>query len=161
MKRVLLILAMLIATPALADGARIVVPARDIARGETISDSDLTYQTVAPERASLVVTQMSDLVGMQTRRFLQAGEPVRAEDVRKPIIVTKGSTVTMTFEAPGITLTATGKAMSEGGMGDTVTVLNPVSYRQISAVVTGAGQVRTGPASTAVTQTASAQQDTP
>jgi len=161
MKRVLLILAMLIATPALADGARIVVPARDIARGETISDSDLTYQTVAPERASFVVTQMSDLVGMQTRRFLQAGEPVRAEDVRKPIIVTKGSTVTMTFEAPGITLTATGKAMSEGGMGDTVTVLNPVSYRQISAVVTGAGQVRTGLASTAVTQTASAQQDTP
>jgi flagella basal body P-ring formation protein FlgA len=48
----------------------------------------------------------------------------------------------MLFEAPGVSLTATGRAMSEGGVGDTVTILNPVSYRQISAIVTGAGTVR-------------------
>ena len=57
-------------------------------------------------------------------------------------MVTKGSTVTMTFEAPGLVLTASGRAMSEGGVGDTVTVQNPASYRQISAIVTGPGQVR-------------------
>jgi hypothetical protein len=34
--------------------------------------------------------------------------------------------------------------MTEGGIGETVTVLNPVSYRQISCVVTGAGTVRAG-----------------
>jgi flagella basal body P-ring formation protein FlgA len=158
MKRLILLAALLFATPALADGARIVVPARDIARGETISDSDLTYQTVSPDRASSVVTAMSDLVGMQARRYLQAGEAVRADDVKKPVIVTKGSTVTMTFEVPGITLTATGKAMSEGGMGEIVTVLNPVSYRQISAVVTGAGQVRAAGNSLSVSETASAKE---
>jgi flagella basal body P-ring formation protein FlgA len=48
----------------------------------------------------------------------------------------------MTFDAPGVTLTVIGKAMSEGGMGETVTILNPVSYRQVTAVVTGTGQVR-------------------
>ena len=74
--------------------------------------------------------------------MLRAGESVRLEDVRHPTLVTKGSTVTMIFEAPGITLTAIGRAMSEGGMGETVTVQNPVSFRQISAVVTGPGQVR-------------------
>jgi flagella basal body P-ring formation protein FlgA len=84
---------------------------------------------------------MNDLSGMQARRFLRAGEPVRADDVRRPILVAKGSLVTMNFTVPGITLTATGKAMSEGGMGETVTVLNPVSYRQITAIVTGAGEV--------------------
>ncbi len=37
-----------LAGPALADGGvRIVVPARDIPRGEIITDSDLTYATVA------------------------------------------------------------------------------------------------------------------
>ena len=142
MKRFVLLLALLIATPALADGARIVVPARDIERGETISDSDLTWQSVAPGSAETVVTAMSDLVGMQARRYLRAGEALRADDVKKPVLVAKGTTVTMTFDEPGITLTATGKAMSEGGMGEMVTVLNPVSYRQISAIVTGAGQVR-------------------
>lgn len=134
---------------------RIVVPVHSIARGDTIADSDLTYQSVAPDQVqSGVVTAMSDLDGMEARRVLRAGEPVRPDDVRKPVLVAKGSTVTMTFNAPGITLTAIGKATSEGGMGDTVTVLNPVSYRQISCTVTGAGQVIAGPNTATVTQVA-------
>jgi flagella basal body P-ring formation protein FlgA len=48
----------------------------------------------------------------------------------------------MTFEAPGITLTASGRAMTEGGVGDTVTIQNPASFRQIQGVVTGPGAVR-------------------
>ena len=35
-----------------------------------------------------------------------------------------------------------GRAMSEGGVGDTVTVQNPASFRMISAIVTGPGTVR-------------------
>jgi flagella basal body P-ring formation protein FlgA len=81
-------------------------------------------------------------VGRQTRRVLRAGLSMRNDDVRAPILVNKGTTVTMVFDAPGITLTATGKAMSEGGLGETVTVQNPASYRQISAVVTGPGTVK-------------------
>jgi len=90
---------------------------------------------------------------------LRAGQPVRADDVRKPVLVAKGQTITMIFAAPGLTLTATGRAMSEGGMGETVTVLNPVSYRQITGVVTGAGEVRAGDVTAVVmpSQTASIQ----
>lgn len=137
----------LIAGPAAADvgGMRIVVPSHDIARGETIADSDLSYLTVANgPNVSGIVTSMDQLSGMQARRVLRAGQSLRGDDVRRPILVTKGSTVTMTFDAPGVTLTALGKAMSEGGMGETVTILNPASYRQITGVVTGAGQVRAG-----------------
>jgi flagella basal body P-ring formation protein FlgA len=149
-----------IVMPAYADGARIVVPSHDIARGETIADSDLVYQNVdAGGLASGVVTSMNQLDGMETRRVLRAGQPVRADDVRKPILVAKGQTITMIFAAPGLTLTATGRAMSEGGMGETVTVLNPVSYRQITGVVTGAGEVRAGDITSVVapSQTASIQ----
>ncbi len=145
----LFVCALLMAYPVFADpnaagaGVRIVVPARDIARGETIGESDLAYVFVAPGNVmSGTVTGMESLIGMQTRRVLHAGESVRGDDVRHPILVTKGETVTMSFEAPGITLTATGRAMSEGGVGETVTVLNPGSFRQISAVVTGPGAVR-------------------
>ena len=136
---------MLVSAPAFASDVRIVVPARDIVRGEVIADADLSYVDVTPDRVrSGVVLSMNDLDGMEARRFLKAGEPVRNDDVRHPILVAKGTTVTMTFVAPGITLTATGRAVSEGGMGETVTVLNPISYRQITAVVTGIGQVRAG-----------------
>lgn len=144
MKKLALVFLCLMATPAFADGARIVVPARDIARGETIADSDLVYQDATADRAASVVTSMNELSGMQARRFLHAGEPVRADDVRKPILVTKGTIVTMVFEEPGIRLTTTGKAMSEGGMGESVTILNPISYRQIIATVSGAGEVHAG-----------------
>jgi flagella basal body P-ring formation protein FlgA len=139
--------ALLIAVPAAADvaGMRIVVPAHDIARGETIAESDLSYLSVTNgPTVSGIVTSMDQLAGMQARRVLRAGEPLRGDDVRRPILVTKGSTVTMTFDAPGVTLTAIGKAMTEGGIGETVTILNPVSYRQITGVVTGSGQVRAG-----------------
>ena len=135
----------LAAAPASAGDIRIVVPSRDIVRGEVIADADLSYVNVPPDRMrSGVVLSMNDLDGMEARRFLKAGEPVRNDDVRHPILVTKGSTVTMTFTVPGITLTATGRAVSEGGLGETVTVLNPISYRQITAIVTGLGQVRAG-----------------
>jgi len=131
---------------------RIVVPAHEIARGETITDSDLTYVNVAGGALmSGTVTSFDSLKGMQTRRLLHTGEMVRADDVRHPIVVQKGQVITMTFDAPGVDLSATGRAMSEGGIGDTVTVQNPASYRMINAVVTAAGTVRaTGPASPAL-----------
>jgi len=137
----LLAWALMLCWPAFG-GVRVVVPAHDIARGSTIADGDVVYATVANDVMSGTATAMSDIVGMQARRMLRAGETLRLEDVRHPIVVTRGSTVTMVFEVPGLVLTATGRAMSEGGVGETVTVQNPASYRQISAVVTGPGQVR-------------------
>lgn len=146
----ILLLAVLFAEPALADNTpagaeRVVVPVHDIQRGEIITDADLTYLDAPSGRILVsVVTSMNDLNGREARRLLLRGQPLRAEDVRKPILVTKGSTVTMTFEAPGLALTAVGRAMSEGGLGETVIVLNPVSYRQVTGVVTGPGEVRAG-----------------
>jgi flagella basal body P-ring formation protein FlgA len=133
------------------DSVRVVVPAHDIARGEVIAKADLTYGTI-PSTTSLsgVATSANDLDGREARRLLRAGETVRVDDIRRPILVTKGSTVTMTFELPGVSVTAVGRAVSEGGLGESVTVLNPVSYRQITATVTGAGQVKAGNASETV-----------
>jgi flagella basal body P-ring formation protein FlgA len=78
--------------------------------------------------------------------MLSAGQPFRSDDVRKPIVIAKGDTVTMQFIVPGVELTAMGRAMSEGGIGDSVTIQNPASYRMISGIVTAPGTVRaTGP----------------
>ena len=152
MRKILLVLAVFALMPALllaaagtafAATVRIVVPAHDIARGDTIGENDLTYATV--DGASLmsgVPTRMDEVKGMQARRMLAAGQPFRGGDVRRPIVITKGQTVTMEFDAPGVQLTAMGRAMSEGGVGDTITVQNPASYRMVSAIVTAPGTVR-------------------
>ena len=136
-------LALVVAGSAFAATVRIVVPAHDISRGDTISESDLTYATVdGAALTSGVPTKMDEVKGMQARRVLAAGQPFRSDDVRRPIVIIKGQTVTMEFSEPGVELTAMGRAMSEGGVGDTVTVQNPASYRMISAVVTAPGTVR-------------------
>ena len=155
--RALLVLALLLTPPVLllwagsASAApaqapatlRIVVPTRDLNRGEVIGESDLTYADITGTALSpSTATKFETLTGMQTRRLLRAGDAVRAEDVRRPVVVTKGQTVTMTFHAPGIQLSAMGRAMSEGGVGDTVTVQNPASFRMVTATITGAGTVR-------------------
>lgn len=135
--------ALLAATSAFAATVRIVVPAHDIARGDVIGESDLTYVTVDGNALmSGVATSMDEIKGMQARRVLGAGQPLRGTDVRRPIVVSKGQVVTMVFSAPGVEVTATGRAMTEGGVGDTVTIQNPASYRMISATVTAPGTVR-------------------
>jgi flagella basal body P-ring formation protein FlgA len=151
MKRTLLILALLLigatillrASSAFAATVRVVVPAHDIARGEVIGENDLTYATVDGNALmSGVPTKMDEVKGLQARRVLSAGQPFRGDDVRRPIVITKGQTVTMQFSAPGVELNAVGRAMSEGGIGDTVTVQNPVSFRMVSATVVAPGTVR-------------------
>ena len=96
---ILFCFALLAAAPAFAEvsnsgsgGVRIVVPVRDIARGETLGETDLTYITVADANVmSGTVTQMAGVVGMQTRRLLHAGESMRSDDVRQPIRNSKRS----------------------------------------------------------------------
>ena len=144
-----------VTVPAAADtGVRIVVPAHAIARGEILTDSDLTYASV-PGSALMAgtVTNLAAVKDMEARRMLHAGEALRADDVRHPIVVTRGQTVTMLFHAPGVELTAMGRAMGEGGVGDTVTVQNPSSFRMIGGVVSAPGTViATGPASPSPSQ---------
>ena len=137
--------ALLFLAPACAHAAtvRIVVPAHDIARGEVIGETDLTYATV--DGGSLmagVPTKIEEIAGMQARRVLSAGQPFRGDDVRRPIVIAKGQTVTMQFSAPGVELVAMGRAMSEGGIGDTVTIQNPASFRMVSATVIAPGVAR-------------------
>jgi len=151
MKRTLMILALLLigaaalmgTSSAFAATVRVVVPTHDIARGDTIGENDLTFATVDGNALmSGVPTKMDEVKGMQARRMLSAGQPFRGEDVRRPIVIIKGQTVTMQFAAPGVELSAMGRAMSEGGVGDTVTVQNPASYRMVSGIVVAPGTVR-------------------
>lgn len=130
-------------TPAgAASVQRIVVPAHDIARGEVISAGDVTAIAVNGLIPQGTVTAAGQVVGLETRRVLRAGESLRVQDFRHPVIISKGAMVNMLFEAPGVSLSATMRAISAGGVGDIVTVQNPVSFRQVTAIVMGPGEVK-------------------
>ena len=117
----------------------------DIARGAVIAEEDLEYKPIPASRANTsVVRAITDVAGKEARRALKAGELIRTSDLKRPAMVAKGSTVTMLFEAPGMRLTAVGRALAEGAEGDTITILNPTSFRKVEAVVVKPGTVRVG-----------------
>lgn len=115
---------------------------RDIKPGEPIAARDVTILEMPTDKLGQnLLTATSDLVGMAPRRMIRAGQPVRLGDVEPPLLVKKDSLVTMTMRAPGMTLTAEGKALQDGAAGEAIRVMNTNSKRVVVATVRDEGQV--------------------
>jgi flagella basal body P-ring formation protein FlgA len=133
---------------------RLPVTATPLSRGDTIARADIVMR--AFERTQIrqqLITDPDELVGMAVRRSIRGGQPLRADDIAEPKLVTRNSLVTISFKSTGLTLTAQGRALSDGARGDLVGVMNTRSRRVIQAVVSGPGQVSVSPVP--ITNTAS------
>lgn len=130
----------------------VAVPAltHDMLSGETLTQEDLTWIDMPSARiGASVVTTPDVLVGQVARRNLRAQSPLYAFDVAKPVLVKKGDLVSITFQMPGIQLSAQGQAQGNGGRGDVISFMNTTSRRMVDARITGAGTaVVTNPAAT-------------
>jgi flagella basal body P-ring formation protein FlgA len=68
--------------------------------------------------------------------------PIRANEIRRPEVVAKGSLVSVLFSGHGLSLSTTGQAMEAGGQGDVIQVMNLQSRKTLPATITGANQVQ-------------------
>lgn len=112
-------------------------------QGDVIAADDIDY--VDMRAADITPTMMTDaasLVGRTPRRGIAAMKPVTLSDVQMPLVIKKGDLVTMTLKAGALSLTAQGRAMENGAVGDAVRVMNSTSRQVVDAVVTGALTVR-------------------
>ena len=122
------------------------VPARNIAKDEKIAERDLKWiQINTDQLRDEIIADASQLIGKTPRRMLRPGQPITQQDVQRPILVSKNSLVVMVVNSGSMTITAQGKAIEDGGQGDTVRVLNMQSNTTIEAVVNGAGTVSVKP----------------
>lgn len=113
---------------------------------EVIAETDLRVMTLRADRLDLdAVRDGADLVGMSPLRTLSPGRPVRQGEIRQPVMVAKGSIVTMTYQTDRMVLTAQGKALQDGSRGETVRIQNAKTHKTIDAVVTGYGAVTVAP----------------
>lgn len=72
-------------------------------------------------------------------------QPLPPDDVRTQVMVAKGKFVTIGFTKGGIMLSAQGKALENGGLGDTVRVQNMQSKSVVQGIVTGPETVTVSP----------------
>jgi flagella basal body P-ring formation protein FlgA len=120
-----------------------------IARGETVSAEDITMTHLREDQ--LRPSQITDpgaIVGMAAKVALRANQPIANGDLQKPLAVARGAMVTLVLNYHGMALTAQGRAVDQGSLGDTVRVTNTHSNMTVEGVIDGTNRVRvslTGP----------------
>lgn len=115
---------------------------RTVARGEVVNAADITIDRMPRTRlANDAVIARADVVGFAARRSLSEGTILRAGDVEKPRVVQRNDPVTIVFEAPSLLVTARGRAMDGGAVGDIIDVQNISSRRTVQGVIAGPGRV--------------------
>ena len=119
---------------------------RRVLAGEVIRERDVKWIAMRGDRLQRdTIQDPGALIGKSPRRGLRAGVPVRVSDVRLPVLVPRRSLVTITYRVRSMTLTARGRALEDGGAGDTVRVANIQSNTVVQAVVTGVNRVSVQP----------------
>ncbi len=120
----------------------IAVPTRTVAAGERL-DPALLQTTVVPERQLRADTLIDaiELAGLEARRRLLPGRPIRRDHVRELQLVRRGEPVDVVYRAPGVELSVTARALEDGSRGNLVTATNLESGRRLTGLVTGPGQI--------------------
>lgn len=120
---------------------------RRIQKGEIIGEHDIKWRPMRAGRvAADVVMAAEDLLGKTARRgALRDDQPIRNRDIRRPLLVKKGSLVTMYMKVPNMTLSSKGRALENGSDGDAITISNSQTNTIVEAVVIGAGRVSVVP----------------
>lgn len=83
------------------------------------------------------VTSLSEILGRQTVRTLRNNQIVTATAVREAYLVTKGQPVTLVVRMPNLEIAVSAMAIENGGLGQTVRVLNADSGKEVFAEVLG------------------------
>lgn len=129
------------------------VLARSMRAGEVISEQDIDFDQMRETRVPrTAITDAGQLIGMSVRRYVRAGQTVSASQVSEPLAIRKGDVVTILLETPNMVLSARGRALEDGAVGDVIRVSNLSSRRLIDAAVSGPEMVRVEPDALAALQ---------
>lgn len=121
------------------------VLSRALSSGDVIRERDLMWTRVAARQVNRnVITRSDEIVGLAARRGLRAETPVRVSDVERPVMVQKGSTVTMTVNTGDMMLTASGRALEHGSEGDVIRIVNLSTHNTVEAAVVSPRMVTVG-----------------
>lgn len=121
----------------------VVVAAKALRAGEMVMPGDVTLSRMAVDRAPANAAEDVEAVtGQRLRRAIAAGQALSPADVAVAAIIARDSAVQLLHQAPGLTLTAQGRALEDGLRGRSFHVLNLASGAVVQAEVIGPGRAR-------------------
>lgn len=113
------------------------LPARAVL---TAGDVALSGKTVDGAAESLAQVQ-----GLELRTALYRGQPVLLTNLGPAAAVERNQSVTILYGVGAVTISAEGRALDRGGIGDRIRVMNSDSRATVAGVVAPGGIVRVGP----------------
>ena len=116
---------------------------RRMVPGEVIGAADIAWRRLRADRiAGNVAVDPSKIIGMSPRRAIRPDEAIRANNLRKPVLVPKNSLVIVRLKTDRMVLTAQGRALQDGASGQVIRVKNTKSNTVINGIVAQAGTVK-------------------
>ncbi len=114
----------------------VICAAHDLRRGDLITASSITVKKMPLSRIrNQTVLSTAEVMGMAVKRAVRAGQPIIRQAVAPPVVVKRGSRVTILAQSPTLTIRVPGKAVEPGSAGDFIRVKNLQSRKEIVARV--------------------------
>lgn len=126
---------LMISGPAVADSliATHTIRAQTILSAEdfTLVDADIPG----------AVTDPAMVIGMEAKVTIYAGRPLMTDGVGAAALVERNQTVSLVFHSGGLSILTEGRALSRGGAGDVIKVMNVSSRTTVNGTVRADGTV--------------------
>ena len=135
------IVLMLLPFPAFADS---LVATRVIKAQTELTADDVTLVAMDIPGA---LSDAAAAIGQEARVAIYPGRPIRAVDLGQTAVVDRNQVVPLAYIAGGLTILTEGRALSRGGVGDVIDVMNLASRATVSAIIGVDGVARVGPIS--------------
>ena len=125
--------------------ASVVYATRPLSHGQQVAVTDIALQEAdLTQLSGGSLTAIDQAVGNTVVSNIAAGQPLRQDQLRSPIIIQQGQTVMLQTQGRGFSASAEGKALSAASDGQTVQV-RITSGRTISGIARPGGVVEVRP----------------
>lgn len=119
----------LMAHPAAADS---LIATRMIAPGAVIEPADITLADAAIPGA---LTTLQAALGQTARVAIYPGRPLRQGDLGPVVLVRRNQTVALRYSVGALAIMAEGRALGQGGAGDTIRAMNTGSKTTLTGMI--------------------------
>lgn len=122
---------------------QVAVASKSLARGHIVTQEDISFVRMAIGQAGAgYVVDAERLIGLQLKRSVQSGHPIRLSHTGQPKVVKKGDKVLLEASNQLVSVMVNGFALASGELGEQIRVQNASSKRIVDATVIAPGRVQ-------------------
>ena len=119
----------------------VLVAARALPRGRELAAEDISLTFLPYNLARGALSDPDQVLGATLKTALAVGAPLRERALGRSLLVRNGDIVILVARQGNLNVTTTGEAKADGALGDTITIMNMNSKKNVRGRIVGPGRV--------------------